>query len=69
MTVAKMENRTRRVDEGKSGQAQENCGEWRLWGRHPLTGITAGVLTLWGNRVTLVTQSMSRKWRCCWLTF
>jgi hypothetical protein len=41
--VAKETNRTRRVDKGKSGQALKNCGEWRLWGRHPLTVIKASV--------------------------
>jgi len=48
MVVADEKYRTRRVDKGKSGQAL-NCGEWRLWGRHPLTVNKSKRFTLFGE--------------------
>ena len=50
--------RTRRVDKGKSGQAQKTAVSGGFGGGI-LSGIKAGVLLFWGNRVAFVTQLKS----------
>lgn len=55
-------SQNKRVDKGKSGLPSD-CGEWKLWGRHPLTiEKKAGGGSFGGTGLALARQS---KGNCC----
>ena len=51
--IANLISQNKRVDKGKSGLPSD-CGEWKLWGRHPLTIEKAGGGSFGGTGLTLV---------------
>jgi hypothetical protein len=50
--VAKDKSNKKGRYKGKSGQAQD-CGEWKLWGRRPLTFLKTGDGSFGGTELTL----------------
>ena len=59
MVIAKEEPRTRRVDKGKSGQAQKTAVSGGFGGGILSRLIKTGAYSFWGTELTLDTQSKS----------
>jgi len=67
MLVANMEDRTRRVDEGKSGQALITAVSGGFGGGILSQDLQQAFGSL-GEQSGVCDAVDEQKWRCCWLT-